>query len=335
VTLRSVFLLTGLLGIALTSLSAQADYREHALAPAFIDTMVSEHGFERAEVEALLAEARRQQPILDAISRPAEKAKPWHEYRQIFIQPDRIAQGVAFWREHAEVLARAEETFDVDAAVIVAIIGVETRYGRNTGSWRVLDALATLGFDYPPRADFFRQELAHYFVLAREAALPMREVKGSYAGAMGFGQFIPSSYRAYAVDFNGDGRVDIINDIEDAIGSVANYLKVHGWRRGEVAVAQARTAAAAADPLVARGLELERSVGEFRQQGVNVPPGVDDAARAALFRFEGAEGLEYWVGFNNFYVITRYNRSPMYAMAVLQLGEAIAAQTDVQFQAVR
>jgi membrane-bound lytic murein transglycosylase B len=311
---------------ALLAQGVLADYSGHPLAAPFVETMVREHGFERAAVEQLLTRAKRQQSILDAISRPAEKAKPWYEYRRIFLTEDRIQQGVEFWRANAATLARAERELGVPAEVIVAIIGVETRYGRNTGSHRVLDALATLGFDYPPRADFFRKQLEVYLVLARDLQLPLESLTGSYAGAMGFGQFIPSSYRDFAIDFNGDGRVDILNNLDDAIGSVANYLKVHGWQPGGVTMLPVRVAEPAkAQPT--NGLRPDRTAGQLAAEGVS-PTGaaVPGATPAGLLRMAGETGDEFWLAGPNFYVVTTYNRSPMYALAVLQLSEAVAAR---------
>lgn len=313
-------------GALMLAAAAQADYSKHPQANAFVDTMVSKHGFQRAEVERWLSAAERQQSILDAIARPAEKAKPWSEYRKIFLTSDRIQQGVQFWREHADELARVEKELGVSPAVVVAILGVETRFGRHMGNYRVLDALATLGFDYPPRSDFFRTQLEEYFVLVREQGFAADRVKGSYAGAMGFGQFMPSSYRNFAIDFDGDGVVDIIGNPYDAIGSIANYLKQHGWKAGAPAVAPANVGAAAPDSLLTQDLRPAKTVAQFRQQGVATPLKVPDDTQAALFKLDGDLGVEYWLGFNNFYVITRYNRSQMYAMAVLQLSEAIAAQ---------
>lgn len=316
---------------ALLAPLAQADYRTHALAPAFIDEMVRQHGFARADVEALLTDAARQQSILDAIARPKEQVAPWKEYRKGFVNNERVQGGVQFWREHAGDLARVEKELGVDPAVVVAIIGVETRFGRNMGSYRVLDALTTLAFDYPPRAEFFRDQLVQFLLLCREKGLVPDKQKGSYAGAMGYGQFMPSSYRNYAIDFNGDGRIDILTNPTDAIGSVANYLKGHGW----VAAAPVAVRATAKEPL-AGGVVIGQSeprtpLVDYRRQGVlPVPektlPAFSDSTPAALMVFDGDGGNEYWLGFNNFYVITRYNRSQMYALAVMQLSEAIAAQ---------
>ena len=217
-----------------------ADYSQHELANEFVEKMVSEHDFEKKYVLDLLAKAKQQQSILDAISRPAEKTKKWHEYRNIFLGEKRINQGVEFWKENEATLNTASEKYGVPQEIIVAIIGVETRYGRHAGKYRVLDSLATLGFDYPRRAKFFRGQLEQFLLLAREQDLDPEVLVGSYAGAMGYGQFIPSSYRHYAVDFDGDGVADIWNNPVDAIGSVANYFAEHHWKTGAPVFTRAR-----------------------------------------------------------------------------------------------
>ena len=302
---------------------ALASYLEHAESGQFIDRMVTEHGFDRARVEQLLAQAERKQSILDAISRPAERTLEWKDYRKIFIQESRVEQGLAFWREHRDALRRAEQTFGVPAHVIVAIIGVETRYGRHKGNYRVLDALATLGFDYPPRSAFFRRQLEEYLLMTREQGLDPLQLQGSYAGAMGFGQFIPSSYRSFAVDFDEDGVADIVDNPVDAIGSVANYFSEHHWRSGELVVLKA-TLAEQHDPEVFEaGLKPRWTVAELAEKGLRPRAKVDASAPASAVRFLGDEGEEYWLGLHNFYVITRYNHSAMYAMAVYQLSQLL------------
>ena len=315
------------LGLCLSLLasSAWADYSQHPLAAGFVADMVNKHGFTAAEVNALLKKAEKRQPILDAISRPAEKTKTWKEYRPIFIQPLRINNGVAFWQQHQQALAKAEQSYGVPAEIIVAIIGVETNYGRNMGSYFVLDALATLAFDYPPRAPFFRAELENYLVLTREHQQSPTRFKGSYAGAMGFGQFMPSSYRNFAVDFTGDGFADIWENPTDAIGSVANYFVKHGWQPGQPVVvpAQLKTKreALAFNNIVPPAV----TVAEWKKLGVSPSAKLARSAPAIAIEFDGAQGLEYWLGLQNFYTITRYNRSPMYAMAVHQLSQEIKA----------
>ena len=310
----------------LPALPVFADYSTHPQAKDFVEEMVKQHGFKREEIVSMLARAERQQSILDAIARPAEKAKPWKDYRKLFVTNDRITQGVAFWREHAASLARAERESGVPAAIIVAIIGVETRYGRNKGSYRVLDALTTLGFDYPPRADFFRGQLVEYFLMAREQKLAPDRLLGSYAGAMGFGQFMPSSYRKYAIDFDGDGLVDILSDIDDAIGSVGNYLKGYGWQRGAPIVVRAMAKEPLPEGLLKEVLEPVTTLRDYKAKGITSLPALPDDTLAALFMLDAESGSEYWLALNNFYVITRYNRSQMYSMAVVQLSQEIAAQ---------
>ena len=301
-------------------------YAGHPAAKALIDEMVTQEGFDRAELEAVFAAAERKDSILKAIARPAEKTKPWHEYRQIFVTPRRTEQGLQFYRQYAASLMRAEREYGVPTHVIAAIIGVETRYGRNKGSYRVIDALSTLAFDYPPRSKFFTSELKHYLRMTREQGLPVGELKGSYAGAMGYGQFIPSSYRAYAVDFDGDGVVDIINNPVDAIGSVANYFKQHRWQPGEPVTMAARVGDGYRSDWFNDGLKPARTVAEFATG--NIFPAGDAAPEwlATGMEFDGADGLEHWLGWHNFYVITRYNHSAMYAMSVHQLSEAIAQE---------
>jgi len=309
---------------------ALADYSQHPQAKAFVDDMVAQHGFKREEVLQLLARAERQQTILDAISRPAEQVKPWKDYRKLFITNASIAQGANFWREHADTLARAEREFGVSPAIIVAILGVETRYGRNAGNYRVLDALATLGFDYPPRSPFFRNELAEFMLMTREQKLGADKVLGSYAGAMGYGQFMPSSYRKFAVDFNGDGVVDIVNNVDDAIGSVANYFKSFGWQHNAPIAVRANVTGPLPEGLLKDNLLPVTTLAEYRRKGVTTSAALPDSTNAALFVLEGDNGPEYWLGLNNFYVITRYNRSQMYSMAVVQLSEAVSAQWQQQ-----
>lgn len=296
------------------------DYRTHPDFEAFA-TKLAGQGFTRAELDRMFDGVTRQQKILDAIARPAE-SKDWHEYRPIFITDARIEAGANFMHAHALTLARAEQAFGVDASIIAAIIGVETFYGRITGSWRVIDALATLGFDYPPRSAFFISELEHFVQLVREEAIDPRRVQGSYAGAMGGGQFMPSSYRAYAVDFDGDGRRDLWNSWDDVIGSVANYLARHGWHHGEVIAVPAALPDNVSVPLEAQGME-RFNAGALREKGLVFSEGVGNDAEVRLVALQQEDELVYWIGLHNFGVITRYNRSPLYAMAVIDLARAI------------
>ena len=292
---------------------------------AFLDEVASRHGLARPWLDAVFHDARRQQSILDAFSRPAE-AKPWRDYRGIFLTRARIQRGAAFVREHAQVLARAERRFGVPPAVVAAIIGVETFYGRYTGRYRVIDALATLAFFAPRRGEFFRGELEAFLLMVGEEGLDAGELRGSYAGAIGVPQFIPSSYRAYAVDFDGDGRRDLRGSVADAIGSVGSYLREHGWGRGEpVAAPLAASDESRADALAGEIRPLlawrDLEAAGLRPAGAREPPAPETPV--ALVRLDGAAGIEYWASFQNFYVITRYNRSARYAMAVHQLASEI------------
>lgn len=306
----------------LLSLSAQASYLQHPDARIFAERMVSEHGFERASVDALLEAAEKKQTIIDAMERPAEKVKPWKDYRKIFITEKRITEGVDFWRKNRAVLGEASRQYQVAPEVIVAIIGVETFYGRIKGSFRVIDALATLSFDYPPRSPFFTKQLEQFLLLAREQDQDPLTLMGSYAGAMGYGQFIPSSYRSFAVDFDGDGFADIWENKADAIGSVANYFAEHGWKMGETVVARARRKESFDEALLNQA-GLDKTVDELAEMGFTSEVPLSGCAKAIPVRLDGDNGLEYWLGLNNFYVITRYNRSLLYAMAVHELSQQI------------
>jgi membrane-bound lytic murein transglycosylase B len=288
---------------------------------AFIEEMTREHGFERPQLEQLFKDAEAKQAILDAISRPAERTIPWHEYRERFLTEKRIHEGADFWLAHRDKLARIED--DGIASAVVGILGVETSFGRITGRYRVLDALATLAFDFPPRAPFFRDELKQFLILTREEEVDPRAALGSYAGAMGAPQFISSSYRKYAVDADGDGQRNLWNSWSDVVGSVANYLEAFGWRRGEPVLAAATLEDADLSRFDVSKLELNETVGSLKDKKVRFETGLPDDAPAMLIVAQGKHGPVYRVGFNNFFVITRYNRSTMYAMAVHDLGSAI------------
>lgn len=300
---------------AQTSLSAEME--------AFVDEMVQKHQFRRPELRRLLAQAQPRPSIIRAMSAP-RTARPWHEFRPLYVNAARIDGGVAFWQQHAPTIARASRELGVPEELIVATIGVETLYGRNLGTFKVLDALSTLAFGYPPRAEFFRGELEEFLLLARETKLDAVGVKGSYAGAIGIPQFLPSSYRKYAVDFDGDGQKDLRTPA-DAIGSVANYYRVFGWRQGETAAVPAEGAQSAIDAALTGDIKPQVKVGELRRRGVVPLAAVDDEAEAALIAVETESGPRYWLGLNNFYVVTRYNRSVNYAMAVLELAQEVRA----------
>jgi len=310
-------------------LSTSCMAQQHPGAEEFAAKMASENGLDQAELVELLQSARFKQSIVDAMTRPAE-GKPWHKYRPIFITEKRIKGGVAFWRKYETLINQAAEQFAVDPQIIVAIIGVETFYGRTTGSYRVLDALATLSFYYPDtgndRSGFFSSELMNFILLGDEEGLPLREVKGSYAGAMGLGQFMPSSYREYAVDLDGDGRRDLWSSMDDVIGSVANYLHRHGWQYGEPVTFRAGVRDNANMDLVTRrDFKVKMTVDELAAGGFESNEPLSGDTLAAVARLEESEGMSFWLTFKNFYVITRYNRSPLYAMAVFDLSEAIKA----------
>ena len=290
---------------------------------AFIAEATTTSGMSADEIRGWLGQARYQQSIINAITKPAE-GKAWKDYRPIFLNATRIDQGRTFYAEHRSDLDQVSADTGVPAEIILAIMGVETRYGRITGNYRVLDALYTLGFFYPRREEFFRSELAQLFALAREEHLDLATLKGSYAGAMGWGQFMPSSYRNYARDGDGDGRRDLLGSQKDAFASIANYFVGHGWQKGEPALVPA-VADAGAAPFVPDDLEAKYSLADLAARGYRpLEPGAPDLP-ATLLTLEGANGPEYWIGYKNFYVITRYNRSPMYALAVHQLAREIAA----------
>jgi membrane-bound lytic murein transglycosylase B len=288
---------------------------------AFIEETSRDLGFPREQLESLLAQAETKQPILDAISRPAERVVPWYEYRDRFLTEKRILQGTDFWIAHGETLRRIPDP-NV-AASVIGILGVETSFGRITGRYRVIDALATLAFDYPPRRDFFRSELQQFLLLSREESVDPKTALGSYAGAMGAPQFISSSYRNFAVDGDGNGKRDLWNSWDDVIGSVANYLLVYGWREGEPVVVTATLPGDDLSRFDTSKLELNETVQSLRAKGVQFETTLPDDAPALLVVAQGKEGPVYRVGFTNFYVLTRYNRSPMYAMAVHDLGHAV------------
>jgi membrane-bound lytic murein transglycosylase B len=289
----------------------------------FVDSMVQEHGFDATALTALLREAQPQPRILDLIAKPAERTLAWWEYRARFLTEERIDGGVKVWQTHATELARIAGRSGVPAEYLVAITGVETFYGRIMGRNRVLDALTTLGFDYPPRGEFFRRELAQFLLLAREDDVDPRAPLGSYAGAMGIAQFMPSSVRAYAVDDGQDGHRDLFEYGPDVFASVANYFAVHGWRSGEPVLADAANPAAPDDPATAR-LALGDTVASLRRRGYVFETTLPEEAPAMLVPAVLEGGPTLRVGFQNFYVITRYNRSFMYAMAVHELAQAIA-----------
>ena len=295
---------------------------------AFVDEMVTDHGFERDALNELLARAYIKQSIVRKISTPAEKTLTWAEYRKIFMTRERINAGTTFWLENREMLDRIQKETGVSVEMVVGIIGVETYYGRITGKDRVIDALATLAFDYPPRSRFFRNELMQFLILAREEELDATVPLGSYAGAMGRPQFMPSSFRAYAVDATGDGKRDIWNDWADVAGSVANYFVEHGWRSDEEVTSKATLSGRWDGPVPepSNTLKPTDTIESLSKKGVVFATMLGADNKAALLTYEGDDETEHWVGFHNFFVITKYNRSVMYALAAHQLGQEIAAR---------
>lgn len=323
--LKFVFVLplVSLMSAAVASESAPMSYADREEVRTFVKELAREGGFNERDLMSVLSHAQYKQKIIDAISRPAERTLNWAAYQDIFLTERRTREGIAFMHDNKDALQKAYEVYGVPPVVVTAIIGVETMYGRIAGNYRVLDALATLSFDYPPRSKFFRRELKEFILLAREEKQMITDLKGSYAGAMGLGQFIPSSYRAYAIDFDGDGFRDIWNNPTDAIGSVANYLGKHGWRRGEMITQTIDGASLPAD-IFNVSLKPSKSVSELVSLGLaDAAPGFDGDARVSPMRLVGKEGDEYWLGMQNFYVITRYNHSKLYAMAVYQLSERL------------
>lgn len=305
-----------------TLIAAPGDYLERDDVQSWIADVVVEHALDEAYVLKTLAKAERIDKVIERISAPAEKKLSWAEYRPIFIKPERIEGGRAFLQEHAGLLQAAEIKFGVPAEVVVAIIGVETFYGRYRGRDQALSALATLAFDYPPRAKFFRRELAEFLMLAREESFDPEDIRGSYAAAMGMPQFISSSYRAYAVDFDEDGRRDLWDSKADVIGSVANYLQRHGWVSGEPIAERVSPEGDGYRNLLTGKLKPKWKRAELQQHGVRTQN--NSIKEKSVMELKAKGGPEIWVGFQNFYAITRYNHSKLYAMAVYELSQKIS-----------
>ena len=293
---------------------------------AFADEMVAKHRFDRAWVDSLLKSAESQPRIIELMSKPAERVRPWFQYRNHFLTDQRVQEGVDFWMAHRARLADVERATGVSAHVIVGILGVETFFGRITGTFRVLDALATLAFDYPPRSAYFRAELEQFLLLAREGSVDPLAVKGSYAGAMGAPQFMPRSYLAYAVDGGADGVRDLWGSWDDVIGSVANYLKRNGWQPGEPVAVPAELWYPGVDGLVAGRLDTPDTVAALRDKGLFFDTPLPEDAPAVFISVRAEQGPETRIGFRNFSAITRYNRSVLYALAVHDLGSRIEAR---------
>jgi len=310
----------------------------------FIEHMVQDNGFKHGALKRLLRTAQKQNSIIDAMNRPAEKAKLWYEYRQIFLTEKRIRDGIDFWMAHREELERAAADTGVAPEYIVAILGVETQYGRQTGRYRVLDALTTLAFDYPERAPFFTAELEQFLLMAREDRVDPRTATGSYAGAMGAPQFMPSSYRRFGLDGDGDGRIDLWSNWPDVFHSIGNYFREHGWESCAPLMYEAELAPLRVPASDGRRFSLDETIGSLREQGVLLqgragcgaapwaetaqPDAPPDSAAAGMIAVDRPDGLGWRVGLKNFYVITRYNRSSLYAMAAGELAAALRYHVD-------
>ena len=327
VLLASPALLTWALAAAPAE-STPGSYAQRPEVREFIAEMASERGFNAKALRRLFAQVQYQPKVIEAITRPVVAPPTWYEFAPRFLAPARVEAGVDFWRAHEAALVRAKDEFGVPPEIIVAIIGVETYYGRYPGTYRVLDALTTLAFDYPRRAEFFRNELKQFLLLAREERFDPLAPRGSYAGAIGLPQFMPSSIRAYALDYDLDGNIDLATDAEDAIGSVAHYLARHGWQRGQPLMSPALIENTEIDTVVRRldaGLSEWRSLDQWEQDGVTVfeLPNNVGTEPVGLLMLEEEGGAVYWIVFRNWYVLTRYNRSRLYASAVVALSQAV------------
>jgi membrane-bound lytic murein transglycosylase B len=309
----------------------RGDFSGNPAVGRFVSHMQQKHGFDPSQLQLVLARAQKENWIIEAMDKPVRKSRStgaptgaWLRYRAKFVTPDNIEKGVDFWHQYATVLQRASAQYGVPPEIIVGIIGVETRWGRIMGKTRIIDALATLSFAYPRRADYFTGELERFLVMARDEGFDPFGPKGSFAGAMGYGQFMPSAFHDYAVDFGGDGRRDLWNPV-DAIGSVANYFKGHGWRAGEPVAVRASVSGAGVGALKT-GFDTSYPLSALAAQGISPAGPTGGASTASLLALDVGNGYEYWLGLHNFYVITRYNHSTYYAMAVYQLGSAVRAR---------
>ncbi|HEX7953411.1 MAG TPA: lytic murein transglycosylase B [Burkholderiales bacterium] len=298
----------------------------------FIAQMVQAHKFDESALRQMLAPLKVNDNVVKAINAPAT-SKPWYEFRNIFLTPTRTSGGVEFWNANAEQLDRARAIYGVPQELIVAIIGVETIYGKRIGNFRVIDALYTLAFEMPERADYFRSELEQFLLLTRDNGLDPLAVKGSFAGAIGMPQFMPTSYRRFAVDFDSDGKIDLWDSVPDIIGSVANYLHYFGWVIGQPIVVPARISGTDYRQIIEKGFKPHMTLAQMLPKGVEPTDAMPEDLPASLFSLDLEEGPDYWLAFNNFYVITRYNRSKNYAMAVFQLANAIAREREAQADA--
>ena len=323
---------TAIIGLIIFSANALAevDYLQRQEVQAYINDLVSTHQLDRKEISDIFRQVKQQKRALEIIQAPHE-AKPWYVYRRQFLAEDRVIQGAKFWHKHRALIEKITKQYEVPAEMILAIVGIETYYGKMTGGFPVLDILVTLGFDYPRRASFFRSELTELLLLGNKEDLPYQKLKGSYAGAMGIGQFIPSSYRNYAIDYDNDGRRDLWDSIPDALASVANYLVKHGWSPGDAVANVVELDGKINNLSFNSALRPSLMTGDLEKAGV-VSKNILQDKKFALFAYDTSmDTKEYWVGYHNFYVITRYNHSRRYALAVHQLSQSIAVQYQAMF----
>ncbi len=319
----AVAVLTTFSAIAAVTAYAPRKFDDYKPINQFIREMTQTHKFSQRQLEDIFAQVRLYPRIIETMSRPAE-SKPWFEYRKIFMTQSRIDGGVKFWKEHGDILQKAADKYGVPAEILIAIIGVETRYGQHKGSYPVIDALSTLAFAYPPRSSFFRKELEQYLLMTREEKLDPLKQTGSYAGAMGMPQFISSSFRRYAVDFDGDGNRNLWDNHADVIGSVGNYFSKHKWKPGQPIISPVKVHGEKFKSLLGKGLKPNKTYRELLDNGVVLPEEIPSNLNGRLIAFEKEDGSnEYWVGWDNFYVISRYNHSALYSLAVYQLSQAI------------
>lgn len=318
-------LLCSLITCLPVSQSHAGDFENYEELQALIGSLEKEAIYPRGELASIFSEVKRQNKALEAMMRPAESTKEWKDYRPQFLTNERINRGLDFWDKYQEPLNQAEAQYGVPPEIILAIIGVETKFGGNKGNFRVVDTLASLAFDFPRRSTFFRQELKSFLILSKEQNLKPLDVYGSYAGAMGFPQFMPSSWRNLAVDFDGDNKIDLLNNPVDAIGSVANYFKANGWKTNDPIAVRAKIIADNYDEAIsAKELKTVSTLADIKSKGLDLKDAAIAATTpASALRLQGENGAEFWLAFNNFYVITTYNRSTLYAMAVMQLSQAL------------
>lgn len=318
-------LFTLLLSLSTANISQGGDFDQYEELQALIASLEREAIYPQGELQNLFSQVKRQNKALEAMMRPAEGTKEWKDYRPSFVSNERINRGLEFWTKYQEALDVAEQQLGVPQEVILAIIGVETKFGGNKGGFKVLDTLTTMAFDFPRRSTFFRQELKNYLILCKQQGLNPTEQLGSYAGAMGFPQFMPSSWRNLAIDFDGDNKVDLINNPIDAIGSVANYLAANGWKKDQIIATRAQIIGDNYDELInTKELKTLTTLAELKTKGLATKEAnLADSTPVSALRLQGNNGAEFWLTFDNFYVITTYNRSHLYAMAVFQLSQAL------------